>query len=152
MTFEAKLMRATAARLGGTAVSILIFCCIGGLLSVNANAQLPASSTQNLSARLQLVFYGYPQIGVPKSGTAILDDTGLSEIHDLAFTRTGGELSPDGRFVAYDNCSSPDRGIYIVEPDGSKATRVLALSDNTCAEIRWSPDSTKLSYASHRDH
>src|SRR5205807_5930897 len=95
---------------------------------------------------LRLVFYGYPKIGVPHSGAGVISETGLSNIHDVTFT---GELSPNGRFIAYDNCGNVNRGIYLAEPDGSKAQLVIPLSDNHClGTIRWSPDSTKLSYIS----
>ena len=98
-----------------------------------------------------VVFHGYPQIGVPQSAAAMISESGLSDVHDITFTRIGGELSPNGRFIAYDNCSSPNRGIYLVEPDGSKAQMVKDLNGNRCVDIRWSPDSAKFSYTNPQD-
>jgi Tol biopolymer transport system component len=122
-------------------------------------AQSRASSTTPPSRNLKppsqlewlLVFYGFPQIGVPQSGIATITDAGLANVHDVTFLRTGGELSPDGRLIAYDNCAALQRGIYVAEPDGSNATRILPLSDSSCVDLRWSPDGTKLSYSSRRD-
>ena len=123
-------------------------------------AQSPASPTTSSSPEIErssaldllLVFHGYPQIGVPRSASAIITDEGLSNLHDVTFLRIGGELSPDGRLIAYDNCTGSNHGIDVAEPNGSKATRVMPLSDSQCVDIRWSPDSTKLSYASGRNH
>src|SRR5712691_695160 len=100
---------------------------------------------------LRLVSYGYPKIGVPQSGTAAISETGLSNVRDITFTRIGGELSPNGRFIVYDNCSNSNRGIYLAEPDGSKARMVIRLSGNYCIDVRWSPDSAKLSYTNPQD-
>ena len=148
--------------LGRAAVVALIVVCIGlHLLMVSSGvaAQSPASATTPASAEierssaldLRLVFHGYPQIGVPRSASAIITDEGLSHLHDVTFLRIGGELSPDGRFIAYDNCISANHGIDVAEPNGSKATRVVPLSEMACVDIRWSPDGTKLSYAGGRD-
>jgi Tol biopolymer transport system component len=100
---------------------------------------------------LRLVFYGYPKIGVPRSGAAIIGESGLSDVHDITFSLIGGELSPDGRFIAYDSCSSTNRGIYLAEADGSKAQMIKDLNGSPCVDIRWSPDSAKLSYTSRQD-
>jgi Tol biopolymer transport system component len=100
---------------------------------------------------LRIVFYGYPEIGRSQSGAAVINDTGLSDIHEITFTRMGGELSPDGRAIAYDNCSSRNRGIYLAEPDGRNARRIIPLRVGYCVDVRWSPDSKKLSYPAQAD-
>jgi Tol biopolymer transport system component len=128
-----------------------------GALSPDSPATRAISSTPQdvgptSAIRLLIVFFGTPQIGIVKSGSAVITDAGLSDIHDITFTRCGGELSPDGRSIAYDNRCGPDRGIYLAEPDGKKATRVAPLSDNYCVGIRWSPDGTKLSCVSGPEH
>ena len=110
-----------------------------------------AQSGTDSALDLRLVFYGYPKIGVPRSGAAIIGESGLSEVHDITFSLIGGELSPDGRFIAYDSCSSTNRGIYLAEADGSKAQMIKDLNGSPCVDIRWSPDSAKLSYASRQD-
>ena len=111
---------------------------------VSASTTLPNNADSTLD--LRLVFLGYPKIGVPRSGTAIISETGLSDIHDITFSQIGGELSPNGRFIAYDSCNTKDRGIYLAEADGSKPQIVVSLSVSSCIDVRWSPDSTKLSY------
>ena len=140
----------------------MIVVCIGlGLLMVSNGvaAQSRTSATTSSSAEIErssaldllLVFHGYTPIGVPHSASAIITEQGLANLHDVTLLRIGGELSPDGRFIAYDNCSSPNHGIDVAEPNGTKARRVMPLSETACAEIRWSPDGTKLSYAGGRD-
>ena len=112
---------------------------------------LAAAPGTNSEFKLRLVFYGYPRIAVPQSGAGVISETGLSNIHDITFTSIGGELSPNGRLIAYDNCVNARRGIYVAEPDGSNAQLVVPLSGRTCIDVRWSPDSAKLSYPSQRD-
>lgn len=98
---------------------------------------------------LQLIFYGYPKQGISQSGMAMINNSGLSNVHDVTFMRDGGELSPNGRFIAYDNCSDPGHGIYLANPDGSNSRKLISLTSKSCLNsIRWSPDSTKLSYSS----
>ena len=127
--------------------------------NVATEAQSPLSSATPSSAGggansaldLRIVFYGYPQIGVPRAGTAEIHETGISNIRDITFSPIGGDLSPNGRFIAYDNCSNSNRGIYLAEPDGSKAQMVKDLNAYRCVDIRWSPDSAKLSYTNPQD-
>ena len=76
---------------------------VAGIIAPNSivatEAQSPLSSATPLAAAsgaeseldLRLVFYGYPKIGVPQSGAAVITETGLSDVHDITFTRTGGE-------------------------------------------------------------
>ena len=144
----------------GTTVAIArVFACtilagcplVFGSVAVTISTTSTVAQVANSELNLRLVFYGYPKLGVPQSGTAVISSKGLSDLHDITFTRHGGELSPNGRFIAYDNCASPGRGIYLAEPDGSKARMVVPLIDKYCVDIRWSPDSTKLSYISGPD-
>jgi WD40 repeat protein len=129
---------------------------------VAIEAQTPLSSATHLAVPstlagtdpaldLRLVFYGYPKIGVPRSGAAIVGESGLSDVHDITFSLIGGELSPDGRFIAYDSCSNANRGIYLAEADGRNAQLVIPLSGSSCVDVRWSPDGAKLSYVAQPD-
>lgn len=137
--------------------AIIIVCALVNVGTVGNTGPAPfvttASQSQSPSIvpgydlNLRLIFYGYPKIGVPQCGTAVISATGLSDIRDVTFTRTGGEFSPNGRFIAFDNCGGADRGIYLAEPDGSKPQLIKRL-DNYCADIRWSPNSAQLSYVS----
>ena len=128
-------------------VSALVIGSVSGDIASTSTAAPVANSELDL----RLVFYGYPKQGVPQSGTAVISATGLSDIHDITFTRLGGELSPNGRYIAYDNCANPSRGIYLAEPGGTNARMVVPLKDKYCGHIRWSPDSAKLSYISGPD-
>ena len=149
--------------LNGTVIAIANMC-VGAIIGVCALVNVgtvgnvaqrsmvtTASQSQSPSIgpdydlNLRLIFFGYPKVGVPQCGTAVISATGLSDIRDVTFTRTGGELSPNGRFIAFDSCGGVNRGIYLAEPDGSKPRLIKAL-DDSCADIRWSPDSTQLSY------
>src|SRR6188474_985673 len=120
--------RGTTLAVAKVFAGIVIGLCvlvIGGIIApaslVATEAQSPLRSATPLASAgganseldLRLVFYGYPKQGVPQSGTAVISAAGLSNIRDLTFTRSGGELSPNGRFIAYDNCSIVNRGIYL---------------------------------------
>ena len=133
------------------ACTILAGCALVICTAVKVSTTSTFARVANSELDLRLVFYGYPQIGVPQSGTAVISATGLSDIHDITFTRHGGELSPNGRYIAYDNCQNPGRGIYLAAPDGTRAQLVMPLRDSYCVDIRWSPDSARLSYISGPD-
>ena len=144
--------------ISGVSVRMHVSAAVAGVGSAfESQARTGSSSTgQDLesafASRLLIIFSGVRQIGVSVSGSAVISNAGLTEIHDLTFTKIGGELSPDGSSIAYDNCSSPNRGIYVAEPDGRNAKRILPLSSNQCVTIRWSPDAKKLSYFTFPDH
>src|SRR5437867_2669460 len=58
---------------------------------VAVEAQSPLSSATSLPGTdsaldLRMLFYGYPKIGVPQSGAAMISESGLSNIHDVTFT------------------------------------------------------------------
>lgn len=122
-------------------------CLVGTRGQSQSSAVAPSTTVAtNGDLKLQLIFYGYPKIGVPQSGTALITERGLADVRDITFTRIGGELSPNGRWVAYDNCSAFRRGIHLAGPDGSNAKLILPLGTDSCVSTRWSPDSAKLSY------
>ena len=142
---------------GGAALGVTIFLWVVPMrqtkpVMTQAFAFTQVDVAHSSDMDLRIVFYGYPEIGLSKSGSAIITQTGLSDMRDITFTRVGGELSPDGRLIAYDNCRIPNRGIYLAGPDGSKARKLLAVNNQNCVNLRWSPDSTKLSYVSDADH
>jgi len=121
------------------------------LSSATPLAVPPTLAGTDSAVDLRIVFYGYPQIGVPRAGTAEIHETGISNIRDITFSLIGGELSPTGRFIAYDNCSTVNRGIYLAEADGRSAQLVIPLSGSPCVDVRWSPDGAKLSYVAQPD-
>src|SRR2546427_7103097 len=95
-----------------SAIVATVFPCVVmglcALVTLQAQSRLssatPLSASTTLSAGadsgldLRLVFYGYPKIGVPQSGAAMISERGLSDVHDITFSLIGGELSPNGRF------------------------------------------------------
>ena len=121
------------------------------LSSATPLAVPPTLAGTDSAVDLRIVFYGYPKIGMPLSGTGVISERGLSNIRDITFSLIGGELSPNGRFIAYDNCSTVNRGIYLAEADGRNAQLVIPLSGSPCIDVRWSPDGAKLSYVAQSD-
>lgn len=141
-----------------TAILVLLasiaIATLGPSRAIRVVAQAAASPANQRSASssavdLRLIFVAYSPIDFPRNGTAIID-TELSSLRNIAFTGISGELSPDGNWIAYD-CTGSKRGIHLAKPDGSDAKLVVPLTDDTCVNIRWSPDNTKLSYTGARD-
>jgi hypothetical protein len=96
---------------------------------------------------MRLLFYGYVD-KQPKSAFAVVDSEGISRTTDAVFLRVGGDISHDGKYVSFDNCSSPNRGIYVSRLDGSNVRMVTPLDSLVCVETRWSPDDKKISFHS----
>ncbi|HLO14020.1 MAG TPA: hypothetical protein VK206_04265 [Anaerolineales bacterium] len=101
---------------------------------------------------MRFVFLGYPQQGQPQSGMGIISGNKLSNVQNIDFLTNGGELSPNGLFIAYDCGPHSERGLHIVDVDGSNARMVKILSGDFCTDVRWSPDNTKLSYQDPKDY
>ena len=98
--------------------------------------------------KMRVLFYGSVD-GQARNGTAIVEGSRLTNVMDLPFLRAGGEISPDGKRIAFDTCARADRGIRVAQLDGRDDRRVVALHhDEPCRVIRWSRDATRLSYAS----
>jgi dipeptidyl aminopeptidase/acylaminoacyl peptidase len=120
-------------------------------LAVIATVAL-AASTRPLraadDARMRVVFYGFVD-GQARNGTAVIESSRVTNVVDLPFLRAGGEISPDGRRIAFDTCARADRGIRVAQLDGRDNRLVVGLHpDEPCRALRWSPDATRLSYAS----
>jgi dipeptidyl aminopeptidase/acylaminoacyl peptidase len=99
---------------------------------------------------MRLLFYGYVD-KQPKSAFAVVDSEGISRPTDAVFLRAGGDISHDGKYVSFDNCSSSNRGIYVSRLDGSNVRMVTPLDSLVCVETRWSPDDKKISFTSFTD-
>jgi Tol biopolymer transport system component len=111
-----------------------------------------AASTRGVrgadDARMRIVYHGYVD-RQPRSATAVVEGSRLTNMVDLPFLRAGGEISPDGTRIAFDTCARADREIRIAQLDGRQERKVVPLRhDEPCVAIRWSPDGTRLSYAS----
>ena len=102
------------------------------------------------SSRLRVLFYGYVETK-PHVAFGIIEGDRLLDIADVLFLRHGAELSPDGRLIAFDTCRKADRGLHIAHIDGSDERRLVDLDGDTCVDIRWSRDGTRLSYGSPID-
>ena len=108
------------------------------------------SGVRAQSSRLRVLFYGYVETK-PHVAFGIIDGDRVSDIEDVPFLRRGAEISPDGTLVAFDTCRKGDRGLNIVRIDGSDERRVVDLDGDSCVDIRWSRDGTRLSYGSPLD-
>jgi len=144
-----------ASMIAGAVIGLCALVRLQAQSPISSATPVPASTTLPTGAEsaldLQLVFHGYPKVGVPRSGAARISESGLSDIHDITYSQIGGELSPNGRLIAYDSCNTTNRGIYLSEPDGSNAQMLIRFGGGSCVEVRWSPDSAKFSYTNPQD-
>jgi hypothetical protein len=68
---------------------------------------------------MRVLSHGYVD-GRGKSATAMVGPDGISNVTDAAFPH-GGELSPDGRRIAFDTCERSNRAIAIATLDNSES-------------------------------
>jgi Tol biopolymer transport system component len=101
-------------------------------------------------SRLRILFYGYVETK-PRVALGIIEGDHLSDVADATFLRRGAEISPDGTLVAFDTCRKADRGLNVARIDGSDERRLVDLDGDSCVDIRWSRDGTRLSYGSPID-
>jgi Tol biopolymer transport system component len=101
-------------------------------------------------ANLQVLFYGYVDAR-PRAAAGIIQGDRLVDLADAPLLPRGAELSPDGRLIAFDTCRGADRGLTIARIDGSEERRLVELGGDSCVDIRWSRDGTRLSYGSPLD-
>jgi Tol biopolymer transport system component len=106
-----------------------------------------------------LLFQGYAD-GQPQSAIATLDSNGISRISNRPLGLSSGELSHDGKLIAFDNCQHETRGIYVARVDVDSSpddwrlvTPIVVPTEHTvCSWPRWSPDDRKISYKHPVDH
>jgi Tol biopolymer transport system component len=101
-------------------------------------------------SKLRVLFYGYVETK-PRLAFGIIDGNRVSDVEDVAFLRHGAEISPDGSLIAFDTCRKGDRGLNVARIDGSDERRLVDLDGDSCVNIRWSRDGTRLSYGSPLD-
>src|SRR5712692_10080945 len=111
MSKEGATNMTVAKVLAGIVIGLSIPVISGAISASSPNvateAQSPLSSATPSSAGggansaldLRIVFYGYPQIGMPLSGTEVISERGLSNIRDITFSLIGGELRSEERRV-----------------------------------------------------
>ncbi len=117
-------------------------------LHVAANTRLVRAATDD---EMRLVFYGYVD-RQPRNATAVVDGSRLSNVTDLPFLRAGGEISPDGKRIAFDMCAKTDRTISSARLDGRDVEHLVPLPGESCvSSLRWSRDGKRLSYSSPID-
>jgi Tol biopolymer transport system component len=114
-----------------------------------APAAREVHAVQQAAKQMRLLFHGYVE-GRGKSATAIVGADGISNITNIPFPDRG-ELSPDGRRIAFDTCARSHRAIAIATLDNSDSWIVGPVFGEGCVTVRWSPDSAKLSYAGGHD-
>ena len=144
---------------GSDLISPVLAFVICATFALNLMSRVVAQATtspsrplaqSNPEIGLKIVFLGYPRVGVPRSGAAVITSAGLFNFQETTFAPVSGELSPDGRFIAYDNCATGHRGMYLAESDGTRSRRIVPLTGN-CVSLRWSPDGKRLSYSGPPD-
>lgn len=121
-------------------VLVLVFLAVGTI----------GSGVRAQSSRLRVLFYGYVE-AQPRVAFGIIEGDRVLDLADGPFLRHGAELSPDGRLIAFDTCRKSDRGLNIAGIDGSDERRLVDLDGDSCVDIRWSRDGTRLSYGSPLD-
>jgi len=127
----------------GTVTALALIVAV----AIAANTRRVRAAQDN---EMRLVFYGYVD-RQPRSATAVIDGTRLSNVIDLSFLYAGGEISPDGKRIAFDTCAKTDRAINVARLDGSDVKRVVPVSGANCVAVRWSRDGKRLSYPSPID-
>ena len=116
-------------------------CLVVAAIDVGVGAQ---------SATLRVLFYGYVDTK-PHVAAGIIEGDRLVDVADAPSLRTGAELSPDGSMIAFATCRSADRGLHVARIDGTGERRLVDLGDDSCVDIRWSRDGTRVSYGSPLD-
>lgn len=136
-------------------LKIFLFCIVGTFVICSI-----VTATEKVLPDMRIIFHGIiKQEERFQTGMAfITPELGLSNIlSNVSFIPAGGELSPDGLLVAYDNCTEINRGLYIAQINGGNIQEVRQFEKSsyfapgTCISIRWSPDGSKLSYKSPED-
>jgi len=84
------------------------------------------------------------------AGTVWIGGCSLFGGDDTEYTHWEPELSPDGRFVAYESTSDPSLEIFTREL-ATDAIRRLTNNDVPDWGPTWSPDGTRIAFASNRD-
>jgi len=110
---------------------------------------LAGSVARAAGGSMRILFHGYVD-HQGRTAVGLLGPEGISDVHDVPLP-DGGDLSPDGREVAFDTCRRSDRAIAIVTIDTMLSRVVRPVSGESCATVRWSRDGTKLSYTGAHD-
>ena len=122
-----------------------------GVLAAILTTRLHAPVLRAASAsEMRVLSHGYVD-GRGKSATAIVGPDGISNITDIPFPH-GGEISPDGRRIAFDTCDRSNRAIAIATLDNSESRIIEPVFGESCATVRWAPDAARLSYAGAYDY
>ena len=75
------------------------------------------------------------------------NQTKVTDVQDTTFDFYNYDLSPDNSKVVYDAFKTSDNGIFTIDSNGMNETRLIT-STNKCFDPKWSPDGTKILYAS----
>jgi dipeptidyl aminopeptidase/acylaminoacyl peptidase len=128
----------------------LTFTVLFLAVALGASVDALRASEERMSD-MRIVFTGYVKYQ-PRWGSAIVRANGISDVKDVRLLYPAGEISPDGRRIAYTTCNNSDRGIYIARINGRGAKLVPTTPGDYCVhDIRWSPDGKKVSYGSNMD-
>src|SRR5207244_616815 len=86
-------------------------------------------------------------INVEGSGERLLRRESPDSTHGFL---TSPAWSPDGKRIAFtriDYTKAPDYGVYVMNADGTGATKIL----DDAGEPAWSPDGKSIAFLSYRD-
>jgi Tol biopolymer transport system component len=120
-------------------------CRIAVVLALLVVTTTDQSGAAAQISKLRVLFYGYVD-AKPRVAFGLIDADRVSDVADVPFLRHGAEISPDGTLLAFDTCRKGDRGLHVARLDGSDERRLVDLDADSCVDIRWSRDGTRVSY------
>jgi Tol biopolymer transport system component len=127
----------------------LIICAVAVSCAAGLAIVVVAQESASDSPSLRVLFHGYVN-GQGHSAMAVVGTRGIADVRDVPFP-DGGELSPDGRRIAFDTCLRSERAVAVADLEGGDARLVAPVAGDACVNVRWSHDGRKLSYAGGHD-
>jgi hypothetical protein len=123
------------------------------VIATLALVMLLGDSAGLASGELLILFSGVTQIhGKSATATATVTANGIANIRELPL-QNGAELSPSGKYIAFDTCDRSDSGIAVATVENSQRRMVVpGIDGELCVAVRWSKDERQISYAGTHDY